>query len=566
LWHHLVGVCDGAHSNVLLYIDGQLDGRATLLPGKGILNTFAATSFPVSIGARTSGQGVPYTNQFVGEIDEVALYSYALTPSQIVAHYDAALVPPIITTSPASQTVSAGSTVTLTSVEIGTPPLSIQWYVSTDGGSTFNAIGGQTSSNLVLVNVSGSLNGNQYQVRASNPYGGPVSSANATLTVISGPPQVLVDLASNYVVYPGSPITLTASVDGSLPITYGWWHNGAPLSDGGHYSGSHSNALTISDVLIANGGTYQLFATNSFGNTNSILANLSLLPTSVGFFTNGANWTGNQSGTFTVPIFPGSNVLELTDFGGSEGRSAFFNSQVYIGGFQATYTYAQNNTTAGADGVAFVVQDDPRGPAAIAGAGGNLAYAGAAPVGIIPSAAIAYNIYSGNGVGGIGAEFCQNGVLGPVFPTGGVSLSAGDNILTTVRYLNGVLTLTMTDTNLSASFTTNVPINLPALLGTNVAYVGFTGADGGSVATQTISDFAFTPLVAVTTQVAGNSLTLTWPAGTGGYVLQQNSVVNGTSAWSNSPAAVTQVNGQNQVTVPLTSAVQFYRLILPAGQ
>jgi len=414
----------------------------------------------------------------------------------------------------------------------------------------------------VLPNVTAAMSGNTYYITAANTYGGPVQSAVATLTVIGGPPQIEVDLNPTYVAYPGGSVTLSATIQGTLPITYGWSHNGTPLSNGGQYSGANSNTLTIADAVPSlNAGTYQLFATNSHGSTNSVLATLSFLPTQIGFF-GGANWSSNvASGTFSTPLFNGSNSMILTDGAGSEDRGGFFSSPLYVGGFLATYTYSQNAGVNGADGVAFVLQNDPRGAAALGGGGGQLGF-----VGITPSVGFCYNIYTGNGFGGIGAEFGEDGNLGQVFATGGVSLSAGDNILTSIQYLNGILSITMQDTNVSASFTTNMAINIPAILGTNVAYVGITGADGGVAATQIVTNFTYLPIVGLATAVSGNNLTLSWPSGTGAYTLQQNSTVNGTSPWTVFSGPVTTVNGQNQVTVPLTGARQFYRLYIPPGE
>lgn len=95
-WHHLVGVCDQPQGVVRLYIDG-LDSVDNLnLPiGAGILTTtngVAPGSARVSIGAKTTGiNAVGFDNQFVGTIDEVAIYGYALSASQVQAHYQAGL-------------------------------------------------------------------------------------------------------------------------------------------------------------------------------------------------------------------------------------------------------------------------------------------------------------------------------------------------------------------------------------------------------------------------------------------------------------------------------------------
>src|SRR5204863_9736466 len=94
IWHHVIGVCDEVNGHVYLYIDGALNGSATITPGTGILGL----TVPMSIGSRLAGSGsTDYDSQFQGVIDDVALYNYALSPAQVAGHYCSAGVPPVIT-------------------------------------------------------------------------------------------------------------------------------------------------------------------------------------------------------------------------------------------------------------------------------------------------------------------------------------------------------------------------------------------------------------------------------------------------------------------------------------
>jgi hypothetical protein len=81
-WHHLVGVCDQGHSAVLLYVDGIQAAQAAIAPGSGILGS----THPLSIGSRQSGTN-SYDLQFVGYMEEVAIYDYPLSSNQIQAHF-----------------------------------------------------------------------------------------------------------------------------------------------------------------------------------------------------------------------------------------------------------------------------------------------------------------------------------------------------------------------------------------------------------------------------------------------------------------------------------------------
>jgi len=291
--------------------------------------------------------------------------------------------------------------------------------------------------------------------------------------------------------------------------------------------------------------------------------NLSVTLTGLPYLTfdwNGVGWTENQGGTFTtVPINSGS--LILTDGGGSETRSAFFGTQQYVGSFEASFTYQAGGNKA-ADGVAFVLQNDSRGPAALGGGGGALGVSG-----ITPSAELELNLYNG-GTEIRGYTFLTNGLTGAsgangnYTPLGNVSLNAGNPVNFSLYYSQGVLSMMVTDTVAATSFSTNLNIgSLPAILGTNLAYVGFTGADGGSTSVQTISDFSFLSLMDLAAQGSGTNLVLAWPNGVSLYQVQSTTDL-GSPNWVNVTNPVVTVGNQNQVTVPATGAQEFYRLQL----
>jgi hypothetical protein len=115
----------------------------------------------------------------------------------------------------------------------------------------------------------------------------------------------------------------------------------------------------------------------------------------------------------------------------------------------------------------------------------------------------------------------------------------------------------------SANFQTNLPVNVPAFMGTNVAWVGITGSEGGVLSHQTVSNFSYVRLpVLLSSPGSGNSVTPSWPASIYGYHLQSTSNVLG-AVWVNLPATVTQTNGFNLATVAATGNSQFFRLVLP---
>jgi hypothetical protein len=151
----------------------------------------------------------------------------------------------------------------------------------------------------------------------------------------------------------------------------------------------------------------------------------------------------------------------------------------------------------------------------------------------------------------------------PYDDTTPVNPASGNPIAVSVRYDGATASVTLSNTVTAAVFTTNYTADLPTLLGTNTAYVGITGADGGAASTQRISNFYFASLTTLSLSSAGPGLLqLSWPASADGLVLQSTGDLS-TGAWTTVANPVTLVNGQNQVLVTPSGATQFYRLALP---
>jgi hypothetical protein len=261
-----------------------------------------------------------------------------------------------------------------------------------------------------------------------------------------------------------------------------------------------------------------------------------------------------------------NNVFAVTDGSSGENRSAWFAFPLYVGAFEASFIY-QDIGGGGADGVGFVIQNDPRGTTALGFGGGGLGYAG-----ITSSVALLLNIYSGS-PGGSGLMLGTNGVDvydGSGAPSGmsyqstaPVNLDGGNPIAVALLYTGGILHVSLTDTVTSANFQTNIPVNVPAFTGTNVAWVGITGSEGGTLSYQIVSDFSYVPLPTLAIGSEPGSLVFTWPAGVYGFLLQSNSSLDNPGGWASVGATVTQTNSLNQVTIPLPISPQFYRLVLP---
>ncbi len=262
--------------------------------------------------------------------------------------------------------------------------------------------------------------------------------------------------------------------------------NPASLAYGGVVSGSGSFTKSAA-------GTLCLTGNQSYSGPTVISAGTVRLGTLAGFGGNGCGFTVNSE-TITSTPFTG-NVLTLTDGNGGEGRSAFYNWQVSpVNGFTATFTYTPSSGANTADGVTFVLQNDPRGTAALGAAGGSFGYASGGGTGISPSAAIDLNLY--NDVNQ--TAYDTGGNLGTPTSINNVNLHSGDPINVSVTYnsQSQVMAWTLTDTLAGTSFSTSqAGVNLQSVLSGTSAYVGFSGGDGAAVSTQTISNFSYTPAV-----------------------------------------------------------------------
>ena len=237
-WHHVVGVCDQPNGQVYLYVDGIQTASAAIGATSGLLNWTG----PLSIGARQTGSGTPYYSQFNGSLDDVAVYNYALSSTQVMAHYTSAGVPPVIVQQPSDVTTNQGATAVMTVAATGTAPMSYQWY-----DNTGSLIPTGTSATLVLPSVVQGQAGN-YQVTVSNAYiPSPVYSSSALLTVNAGPPYLDVDLQPPfYIGYANRQFTYTVGVHGTAPFTYVWTRNGTTIA------GATGSAYTFSTLVGTN--------------------------------------------------------------------------------------------------------------------------------------------------------------------------------------------------------------------------------------------------------------------------------------------------------------------------
>jgi hypothetical protein len=272
VWYHLVGVCDEMNSNVTLYVDGAVAGTAAITPGSGLLPSTRA----MIIGSRPSSSTTNANDyNFVGYVNDVAVYNYALSAAQVGSHYASAGVPPNLTQAPSTNiNVNGYGTLSLPAGAVGTAPLSYTWHDTLYGTniSIGSTNGTMLDASLTVTNVPLAWNGDTLELTVQNSYGS--TNLFVTLTVFTNAPQITADLPPQVAVVTGKPYLYSIGVVGPQPYSY-QWYNGATLL------GGQTNS-TYSVVAGSPGSTtYSVVVTNIFGAvTSSVSTFTSIAPLS----------------------------------------------------------------------------------------------------------------------------------------------------------------------------------------------------------------------------------------------------------------------------------------------
>lgn len=188
-----------------------------------------------------------------------------------------------------------------------------------------------------------------------------------------------------------------------------------------------------------------------------------------------------------------NSQIQLTNGGSYQAGSSFSLNPIGVQAFATTFTFQLTN--AQADGFTFTLQN--AGTNALGGSGGNLGYTG-----IPNSVALKFDIFDNDGEGTDSTGVYVNGA-DPTIPaidmsSSGVLLHSGDTLQADLIYDGANLHVTIRDLSLMQIthpiFTHTFLINIPQIVGSNLAYVGFTGATGGLTATQNILSWTYLTL------------------------------------------------------------------------
>ena len=172
-------------------------------------------------------------------------------------------------------TVYAGSPVTANATVTGTGPFTYQWQ--TDGGNTGTITNIPLANSLTLpVDTTGLDNLTvAYRLVVGNGSGYTTGEV-ALLTVNAGSTPIIVTdtTPSPAVGYLGGSITFSATVAGTLPISYQWQVDKG--SGATNLVGQTGTTLTLTNLALTSAGNYSLYVTNLIGPNSSSPAALTI--------------------------------------------------------------------------------------------------------------------------------------------------------------------------------------------------------------------------------------------------------------------------------------------------
>src|SRR5262249_43543033 len=140
-----------------------------------------------------------------------------------------------------------------------------------DGGRITGA-----NSNLLTIATAQTNDAGNYWVVVSNSTSGATSSV-AALTILI--PITITGQPANKLVGAGSNATFTVTATGLAPLSYYWYSNNVPLTNGGRISGANTATLVLSNTQTNDTGPFYVVLTNGFGAATSSVASLTVIAT-----------------------------------------------------------------------------------------------------------------------------------------------------------------------------------------------------------------------------------------------------------------------------------------------
>jgi predicted RecA/RadA family phage recombinase len=358
---------------------------------------------------------------------------------------------------------TSGATITYTTD--GSTPVPGSHGTAISSGGSFTLTSSATVT--AIASASGDTNSNT-ATAAYTITGSPVQVATPQITPAAGSYTGSVTVT---ITDATSGATITYTTDGSTPVP---GSHGTAISSGGSFT--LTSSATVTAIASASGDTNSNTATAAYTITGSPTVNFS------------SGFTGETTLTLNGSAVINGSRLRLTDGGSGEAGSAFFSTPVNVQSFTNTFSFQLTNATA--DGFTFTIQG--AGPTALGTAGGNLGYTG-----IPTSVAVKFDLFNNAGEGNDSTGLFTDGAM-PTVPSvdmssSAVNLHSGDVFQVQMTYNGTNLAMTITDQTTGGTFSQTFPINIPATVGGDTAWVGFTAGDGAFTAIQDILSWTYTP-------------------------------------------------------------------------
>ncbi len=113
---------------------------------------------------------------------------------------------------------------------------------------------------------------------AQNGAGG-INTGSGSITVLVQPAPTVVQQPQSLSLYPSQTASFLVSAAGNAPLAYQWRLGNTFLSDNANRIGSLTTNLVIPSVTAGDAGNYTVVVTNSIGSVTSLVATLTVLPT-----------------------------------------------------------------------------------------------------------------------------------------------------------------------------------------------------------------------------------------------------------------------------------------------
>ncbi|ALC16216.1 hypothetical protein DSOUD_1437 [Desulfuromonas soudanensis] len=214
----------------------------------------------------------------------------SITSNAATLTVNSAPTAPVFTTHPASVSITEGQNTQFTVVVSGTPTPTLQWQLSTDSGSSWNDIVGQTDTIFNVVAPALANNGRQFRAVATNS-AGTVNSNAATLTV-TGDAVVpaFTTHPADVAILEGQNAQFTVVVTGTPTPTLQWQLSTDGGANWNNINGETGTSYTAVQPSQANNGRqFRVVATNSAGVVNSSAAVLTVTAVVA------SGWQGNPT-------------------------------------------------------------------------------------------------------------------------------------------------------------------------------------------------------------------------------------------------------------------------------